>query len=197
MLVSIQYGKDLGKMISIIDNLSLAEAGRQRMRWFMEQMPLIASLKETYRKEQPFRGLKVAICLHVEPKTAFWIDAILTGGAEHIYLVGCLGTTKPDTAAYLASDPRITVLAKEKDTLEDHQRYLEMVMEQRPDLFLDNGASLILAYHKKERDWAPVFCWGESGSWSSALAGAAAVLRENSVPWVPTRLSMISTLCIF
>lgn len=156
MLVSIQYGKDLGKMISIIDNLSLAEAGRQRMRWFMEQMPLIASLKETYRKEQPFRGLKVAICLHVEPKTAFWIDAILTGGAEHIYLVGCLGTTKPDTAAYLASDPRITVLAKEKDTLEDHQRYLEMVMEQRPDLFLDNGASLILAYHKKERDWVPL-----------------------------------------
>ena len=119
-------------MISIIDNPSLAETGRQRMRWFMEQMPLIASLKETYRKEQPFRGLKVAICLHVEPKTAFWIDAILTGGAEHIYLVGCLGTTKPDTAAYLASDPRITVLAKEKDTLEDHQRYLEMVMEQRP-----------------------------------------------------------------
>lgn len=106
-------------MISIIDNPSLAETGRQRMRWFMEQMPLIASLKETYRKEQPFRGLKVAICLHVEPKTAFWIDAILTGGAEHIYLVGCLGTTKPDTAAYLASDPRITVLAKEKDTLED------------------------------------------------------------------------------
>ena len=87
MLVSIQYGKDLGKMISIIDNPSLAETGRQRMRWFMEQMPLIASLKEPYRKEQPFRGLKVAICLHVEPKTAFWIDAILTGGAEHIYLV--------------------------------------------------------------------------------------------------------------
>ena len=143
-------------MISIIDNPSLAETGRQRMRWFMEQMPLIASLKETYRKEQPFRGLKVAICLHVEPKTAFWIDAILTGGAEHIYLVGCLGTTKPDTAAYLASDPRITVLAKEKDTLEDHQRYLEMVMEQRPNLLLDNGASLILAYHKKQRDWVPL-----------------------------------------
>ncbi len=143
-------------MTSIIDDPSLAAAGKARMRWFMEQMPLIASLKESFREEQPFRGLTVAICLHVEPKTAFWIDAILTGGAEHVYLVGCLGTTKPDTAAFLASNPRITVLAREKDTMADHQRYLELVMEQRPQLLLDNGASLILAYHKKERDWVPL-----------------------------------------
>lgn len=143
-------------MVSIIDNPSLAEAGRQRMRWFMEQMPLIASLKEAYQKERPFEGLKVAVCLHVEPKTAYWIDAILSGGAEHVYLAGCLGTTKPDTAAYLASNPKITVLAKEADTMEEHQRYLEMIMGERPHLFLDNGASLILAYHRKERDWVPL-----------------------------------------
>lgn len=143
-------------MVSIIDNPSLAEAGRQRMRWFMEQMPLIASLKEAYQKERPFEGLKVAVCLHVEPKTAYWIDAILGGGAEHVYLAGCLGTTKPDTAAYLASNPKITVLAKEADTMEEHQRYLEMIMGERPHLLLDNGASLILAYHRKERDWVPL-----------------------------------------
>lgn len=143
-------------MNSIIDQPALAEAGKSRMAWFMEQMPLITMLREKFKQEQPFRGLKVAICLHVEPKTAYWIDAILTGGAEHIYLVGCLGTTKPDTAAFLASDPRITVLAREADTLEDHHQYLEMVMEQHPDLFLDNGASLILAYCRKPRSWMPL-----------------------------------------
>lgn len=156
MIVSILTERIWEKMISIIDNPSLAEAGRQRMNWFVEQMPLIASLKESYRTELPFRGLKVAICLHVEPKTAFWIEAILAGGAEHVYLVGCLGTTKPDTAAFLASNPKITVFAKEKDAMEDHQRYLEMVIEEKPDLLLDNGASLILAYHKKKRDWIPL-----------------------------------------
>ena len=66
-------------MNSIIDNPALAEAGSNRMRWFMEQMPLITQLKETFSKEQPFRGLTIAICLHVEPKTAYWIDAILSG----------------------------------------------------------------------------------------------------------------------
>lgn len=141
---------------SIIDSSSLSQAGMERMRWFMEQMPIISYLHDIYQKDRPFEGLKVAICLHVEPKTAFWIQAILAGGASHIYLVGCLGTTKPDTAAYLASDPRITVLAREKDTMEDHQRYLDMVMEETPNLFLDNGASLILAYHKKPRNWSPL-----------------------------------------
>lgn len=143
-------------MNSIIDNPALAEAGSNRMRWFMEQMPLITQLKETFSKEQPFRGLTIAICLHVEPKTAYWIDAILSGGAKHVYLVGCLGTTKPDTAAFLASNPKITVLAREADTMEKHQQYLEMVMEQKPDLLLDNGASLILSYCKKDRSWTPL-----------------------------------------
>lgn len=32
--------------------------------------------------------------MHVEPKTAYWIEGLLKGGAEHIFLVGCLGTTK-------------------------------------------------------------------------------------------------------
>ena len=143
-------------MQSIIDQPSLAQAGAERMGWFRAQMPLIAGLAEQFRREQPFKGLKVAICLHVEPKTAYWIEAILAGGAEHIYLVGCLGTTKPDTAAFLAANPRVTVLARQADTLERHHAYLEAVMQQKPDLLLDNGASLILAYCKKPRDWKPL-----------------------------------------
>lgn len=143
-------------MESIIDDRSLAEVGQQRMSWFREQMPLITSIKKTFEKEKPFQNLNIAICLHVEPKTAYWIEALLAGGARHIFLVGCLGTTKPDTAAYLAAQEQVTVLAKEKDTMEDHRRYLEMVMSEKPQLFLDNGASLILAYHQRQRDWLPL-----------------------------------------
>lgn len=143
-------------MESIIDDRSLAEVGQQRMSWFREQMPLITSIKKTFEKEKPFQNLNIAICLHVEPKTAYWIEALLAGGARHIFLVGCLGTTKPDTAAYLAAKEQVTVLAKEKDTMEDHRRYLEMVMSEKPQLFLDNGASLILAYHQRQRDWLPL-----------------------------------------
>lgn len=143
-------------MNSVIDDPALAKDGADRMRWFRVQMPLIAHLKENFIKTKPFSGMNLAICMHVEPKTAFWIETLLAGGAEHIDLVGCLGTTKPDTAAYLADDSRITVMARVGDMLETHHSYCERAMEREPHLLLDNGASLILTYAKKRRRWIPL-----------------------------------------
>lgn len=142
-------------MKSIIDDATLAKAGAERLKWFREQMPLLADLKAQFAKERLFEGKRIGICMHVEPKTVLWIECFIAGGAEHITIVGNLGTTKPDTAAYLAADPRITVYAREKDTLQDHERYAELVMEEKPDLLLDNGSNLIRTYYKKPRDWKP------------------------------------------
>lgn len=151
-------------MKSIVDDYSLAQAGEARMTWFREKMPIIRALSERFKKEQTFEGKKIAICMHVEPKTAYWIEGLLEGGASHIYLVGCLGTTKKDTAAYLSSLDKVTVFAKETDSLDDHKQYLECVMTEKPHIFLDNGGSLTLQYHEKARDWTPIGCNEETRS---------------------------------
>lgn len=143
-------------MDSIIDDGSLVAEGERRARWFQEQMPLMTQLKERFAAERPFEGMDLAICMHVEPKTGYWVKTMLAGGASHIDLVGCLGTTKPDTAAWLARDPRVRVMAREADTLEEHRAYCEQAMERKPQLLLDNGASLILTWCDKPRDWAPL-----------------------------------------
>lgn len=143
-------------MKSIIDNQNLANEGKERMTWFRDRMPLVADLNQEILKEQTFKDKIIAICMHIEPKTAFWIEGLLAGGAKHIYLIGCLGTTKADTAAYLASLDKMTVLGKKEDTLDDHNKYLAMVMEKKIDLFLDNGASLILAHERANVDWQPL-----------------------------------------
>lgn len=142
-------------MESVIDNKNLAEAGAKRMRWFRAKMPIIRSMNEKFREERPFTGKIIAICMHIEPKTAYWIEGLLEGGAEEIYLVGCLGTTKPDTAAYLASLDRMTVFGKELDTYENHKEYLAQIMKTKIDLFLDNGASLILGHQEAKVSWNP------------------------------------------
>lgn len=143
-------------MISEIDNASLAKAGEDKMPWFRAKMPIVAQLNAEFKVQKPFQGLTIATCFHLEPKTAFWLEGILGGGAEHIYAVGNLGTTKPETAAYLDSFERITVFGKAEDTMADHKRYLAAVMEQKIDLFLDNGASLILAYAEHKPTWQPI-----------------------------------------
>jgi adenosylhomocysteinase len=141
---------------SVIDDITLASAGEAKMPWFRAQMPILSQLNTEFNMQKPFSGLVIAACFHLEPKTAYWMESMLAGGAEHIYLVGNLGTTKPDTAAFLAAQNRITVLGKAGDTLDDHKNYLARVMTEKIDLFLDNGASLILAYHKHRPAWRPL-----------------------------------------
>ncbi|MGG7618981.1 adenosylhomocysteinase [Bacillus coreaensis] len=143
-------------MKSIIDNSALASIGESRMHWFRERMPIVAGINQIFKEQQTFKGKTIAVCMHIEPKTGYWIEGLLGGGAEHVYLVGCLGTTKKDTAAYLASLDNITVLGKEGDSYEEHKHYLKLVMENKIDLFLDNGASLILAHHELKPDWKPI-----------------------------------------
>lgn len=166
-------------MQHIIDDASLAEAGEQRMHWFRARMPIITRLKAQFEAEQPFRGLVLAACFHIEPKTAYWMESMLAGGAEHIYLVGNLGTTRADTAAFLAAQPRMTVLGREADTLEDHQGYLAQVMGQKIDLFLDNGASLILAHHQHQPGWQP------RGANEETRSGRLLIEKAGAVPAYP------------
>ncbi|NUU62302.1 adenosylhomocysteinase [Paenibacillus sp. JW14] len=143
-------------MKSMIDNFELAAIGESRMHWFRERMPVVAEINQIFKEQQTFKGKKIAVCMHIEPKTGYWVEGLLGGGAEHVYLVGCLGTTKKDTAAYLSSLDNITVLGKEGDSYEDHKHYLKLVMEDKIDLFLDNGASLILAHNELKPDWTPI-----------------------------------------
>jgi len=143
-------------MQSLIDDISLSQQGAEKMPWFKGKMPIITQLNAEFKAQRSFNGLVIAACFHLEPKTAYWIEGFLAGGAEHIYLVGNLGTTKPETAAWLATRDRVTVLGKKDDTYEDHLRYLSLVMENKVDLFLDNGASLILAHHRLQPGWKPL-----------------------------------------
>ncbi len=143
-------------MKSIIDNPNLKKDGELRQLWFREKMPLLTSVNTELKETQIFKNKVVAICMHIEPKTAYWIEGILASGAEHVYLVGCIGTTKAETAAYLASLDNITVLGKENDDFEIHQQYLSMIMENKIDIFLDNGGSLIIAHDKKNVEWKPL-----------------------------------------
>lgn len=144
-------------MKSIVKNPDLAASGAERMKWFRERMPIITAYNERFKREQTFRGKVIATTMHIEPKSAYWIEGLLAGGAEHIYFVGYLGTTKDDTAAYLASLPRMTVLGKSDDTYQEHLANLDAVIQngRKINLFLDNGAAFILAHRRNHPGWQP------------------------------------------
>lgn len=149
---------------SLIDNPRLANAGAEQCNWFNGKMPAMKALKERFIKTRPLTGKDIVICMHIEPKTAVWIDALLSGGAREISLIGCVGTTQAATAAFLASKRNVCVLGREDDTLGTQKKYIQQALNSKKDIILDNGGSVIVEWHKGKYNWAPLGATEETKS---------------------------------
>lgn len=106
--------------------------------WALRHMPLTAQAVQEVAPA--LAGKKLAMCLHVEPKTAALVSLLVDAGME-ISLTGSPGTTKDDVADDLAA-LGVSVHTRQTDTEADHHRNIEKVLEIDPDLTLDNGADL-------------------------------------------------------
>ena len=131
----------MSKALSQIADESLAEEGRKRLEWTRVRMPILRRLKTSLADSRPFDGIQIGICLHVEPKTAIWLETLRAGGAE-IAITGSPGTTVDSTAAALSEDDGIRVFAKRDESFEEHLEYARLVLETDPNLIADNGADL-------------------------------------------------------
>ena len=67
---------------SQIRDIALAPMGHDKINWVKTHMPILNQLEAEFRATQPFAGKKVAICLHLEAKTAYLARVIQAGGAE-------------------------------------------------------------------------------------------------------------------
>lgn len=124
-----------------IANIELAESGRKRISWAKKHMPIMNSIIERFEKEQSLKGLKIAICLHVEAKTGVWLEALTKGGAE-VAITGSPGSTQDETAASLVVDYGVSVFSHRNETFEDHLSYCKDVLNFTPDIIADNGGDL-------------------------------------------------------
>ena len=85
--------------MSIVKDMSLAESGRRKIDWVRDHMPALSRIEARFEKEQPFRGLRIAVSVHLEAKTANLGYVLSKGGAE-VYLTGCNPlSTQDDVAA--------------------------------------------------------------------------------------------------
>ena len=65
-----------------IKDINLAKKGKLRIEWAEQEMPVLRSITERFRKEKPLKGFKLAACLHVTTETANLMETLKAGGAE-------------------------------------------------------------------------------------------------------------------
>ncbi|MGO0062074.1 adenosylhomocysteinase [Brevibacillus fluminis] len=138
---------------SIVKDMALAPNGHLKIDWVKEHMPVLNRIRERFEKEKPFAGLKVAISLHLEAKTAYLAKVVQAGGAEVTITGSNPLSTQDDICAALVEDG-IRVFAKYNPSPEEYKSHLIHTLETRPDLIIDDGGDLVTILHSERPDLA-------------------------------------------
>jgi adenosylhomocysteinase len=136
---------------SIVRDLALAPEGHLKIEWVNAHMPVLNRIREQFEKEQPFKGLKVAISLHLEAKTAYLAKVVKAGGAEVTICGSNPLSTQDDVCAALVEDG-ITVFAKYNPDPQEYKDLLIKTLETEPDLIIDDGGDLVSILHSERKD---------------------------------------------
>lgn len=128
-------------MQSLIRDGALAAQGAEKIQWARRHMPLLQRLEEEFLREKPFEGLRVAMSIHLEAKTARAALLFQAGGAQ-VFATGCNPlSTQDDVAAALAGQG-VTVSAWHGATEAEYHDHLVRTLSCKPHLIVDDGGDL-------------------------------------------------------
>ena len=141
-----------------IRDISLAPYGHQKIEWVRDHMPLLRSLEEEFKKTKPFEGVKISLSVHLEAKTAYLCKVLAAGGAQMSITGSNILSTQDDVCAALVEDG-LSVFAYHDATMEEYERHIEMCLECKPNIIIDDGCDLVTCLHEKRPDLAED-AWG-------------------------------------
>jgi len=114
-------------------------------------MGALLKVRERFAKEKPLKGMKIGIALHPTKETAVLVRTLIAGGAE-VAICACNPlSTQDDVAAALAKEG-VKIWAYKGETKEDYYKYLNKVIETKPNYTLDDGCDLFSEIHERHKE---------------------------------------------
>ena len=135
-----------------IADASLAPAGKLRIEWAEQQMPVLRQIKERFAQERPLEGQRLAACLHVTTETANLMRTLAAGGAEVALCASNPLSTQDETAASLVHDFDIPVYAVRGEDRDTYYAHLNAALDMKPTITMDDGADLVSTIHSERTD---------------------------------------------
>ncbi len=138
-------------MASDIRDINLAPSGAHKIDWVKKNCPLLRSLEAEFTETQPFKGIRIALSVHLEAKTAYLCKVLAAGGAD-MYITGSNPlSTQDDVAAALVADG-LNVFAYHACTEEEYNRHIEAVLTNHCNIIIDDGGDLVHMLHTTLKD---------------------------------------------
>lgn len=131
-----------------IKDINLAPEGEKKIKWVQKHMPVLETIKKQFEEEQPFKGITIGSCLHLEPKTINLGLTLQAGGAE-VVMTGCNPLSTQDDATAAGAKLGLNMYGWTGETNEEYYEQLNKVLDYEPDIVIDDGADLIFLIHKE------------------------------------------------
>ncbi len=138
-----------------VKDIALADAGKRKIEWAAQQMPVLEIIRTRFAKEQPLKGLRVSACLHVTSETANLMITLRDGGAEGVLCASNPLSTQDEVAASLNRDFNIPTYAIKGEGNETYYSHLSAALEHKPQFTMDDGADLVTTLLTKRTDLVP------------------------------------------
>lgn len=135
-----------------IKDITLADAGLDRILWADRDMPVLASIRQRFEKEKPLQGIRIGACLHVTTETANLMRTLKAGGADVTLCASNPLSTQDDTAAALVKHFEIPVYAIKGENTQTYYEHVDAVIDTLPQITMDDGADVVGRIHETRTD---------------------------------------------
>jgi len=134
-----------------IKDPSLAAEGKKRIEWAYREMPVVRLIRDRFAKEKPLKGIRISACLHITTETANLALTLKDGGASIVLCASNPLSTQDDVAAALV-EYSIPVNAIRGEDEKTYYKHINVALDNRPQLTVDDGADLVTTLHTKRAE---------------------------------------------
>jgi adenosylhomocysteinase len=165
-----------------VADLKLAGEGKKLIEWAESRMPVLMALREKYAKAKPFKGYRIAGCLHVTKETAVLVKTFVAAGAE-VSWSGCNPLSTNDAVAAALADDGISVFAWHGLSVKEFYWCIEETLKMHPNLTLDDGADLIFTIHKDHPEFAEKYVVGGTEETTTGVHRLRAMAADGALKY--------------
>jgi adenosylhomocysteinase len=136
-------------MINLADK-KLINQGKCNLQLAEQNMTALMNLRQRFKKEKTFRGLRVGMALHVTKETAVLVKTFIDGGAE-VAITSCNPLSAQDDIVAALNHDGVKVYGYKGESRSEYYNYLKKVIAIKPNLTIDDGCDLVTEIHNNHK----------------------------------------------
>ncbi len=165
-----------------VRDMKLAAEGKRLIEWAESRMPVLMALQEKYKVTKPFKGYRIAGCLHVTKETAVLVKTLVAAGAE-VSWSGCNPLSTNDAVAAALAAEGVSIFAWHGMNVKEFYWCIDQTLKFHPNLTLDDGADLIFTIHKDHPEFAEKFVIGGTEETTTGVHRLRAMAADGALKY--------------